>query len=477
MYEQVRALIERENLLDPGKDVLVGVSGGPDSLVLMDILDRLGYALVVAHLNHSLRQEADEEAREVQRISESRGLKFISEVKDVASYAAQNSLSIEEAARIVRYEFLFRQAALHKVQAVAVGHTADDQVETVVMHMLRGCGLAGLRGMQLCALPNHWSQEIALLRPLLAFWRDEIIAYCERHRLKPIFDRSNFENTYFRNRLRSDLIPYLERYNPAIKQVIWRMANVLAGDHLVLEQVIKAAWKTCVISHGQDFVIFDQLALLKQPVGIQRGLLRHGINLLRPGLRDIDFQSIERALNFTISPTQTGQMDLISGLRLSLEGNQLILADWDAPLTRGEWPQVTLHESIILETPGQMQLKDGWVLHSERVKDLVTAFRQATMNEDAFQAWVSTDNLSAPLLLRTRKPGDRIQPLGMKEHSVKLSEYMINLKIPRRVRDAWPLITTNGDIVWAPGIALAHPYRLKESTRQAVYMQLYKMES
>jgi tRNA(Ile)-lysidine synthase len=476
MYERVRAIIEREQLLDPGKDVLVGVSGGPDSLVLMDILDRLGYSLIVAHLNHALRQEADDEAREVQLISESRGLNFVSEVIDVAAYAYQKSLSIEEAARIVRYEFLFRQAALHKVQAVAVGHTADDQVETVVMHMLRGCGLSGLRGMQFRALPNSWSQEVALLRPLLTFWRSEILAHCERLQLKPVFDRSNFENTYFRNLLRNDLIPYLERYNPAIKQILWRMSNVLAGDYQVIEQVINEVWEKCVITFSQDYVIFDYQALLKQPLGIQRGLLRQGINYLRPGLRDIDFQSIERALNFMFSPTQTGQMDLISGLRLSLEGNQLILADWNARLPREEWPQVTVHESINLKTPGKLQLMDGWVLHSEHVKDLVTAFRRATLNKDTFQAWVSIDSFSAPLQLRTRKPGDRIQPLGMEGHSVKLSEYMINLKIPRRVRDAWPLISTNGEIVWAPGIALAHPFRLTESTREAVYMHFYKIE-
>ncbi|MFU8772282.1 MAG: tRNA lysidine(34) synthetase TilS, partial [Anaerolineales bacterium] len=250
-----------------------------------------------------------------------------------------------------------------------------------------------------------------------------------------------------------------------------------AGDHQVLELVIEQAWETCIMSYGSDHVIFDRPALIDKPIGLQRGLLRQGISLLRPGLRDIDFQCIERALRFLVSPSQTGQIDLIAGLRLSLENNRLILADWDAQIPGDEWPQVTMDGSITLKTPGQMQLKDGWVLHSEHVKDLVTAFRQATINEDAFQAWVSTDNLSAPLLVRTRKTGDRIQPLGMEEHSVKLSEYMINLKIPRRVRDAWPLISTEGDIVWAPGIALAHPFRLTEATLQAVYMKLYKLES
>ncbi|MBE0408634.1 MAG: tRNA lysidine(34) synthetase TilS [Anaerolineales bacterium] len=477
MYERVREFIERERVLEPGQVVLVGVSGGPDSLVLMDVLHHLGYPLVVAHLNHSLRPEAEAEACQVQRMAEDRGLTFILKKEDVPGYAVEHSLAVEEAARIVRYEFLFRQAVDHKCQAVAVGHNADDQVETVVMHILRGSGLAGLRGMQLRAMPNSWSQEIALVRPLLPFWREEILAHCERHNLQPVFDRSNLDTTYFRNRLRNELIPILQQYNPAIRKIIWRMSNVLAGDHQLLEQVVEQAWETCVLSYGPSHVIFDQSALMEKPVGLKRGLLRQGISTLRSGLRDIDFNCVERGLRFLASPSKTGQIDLIAGLRLSLENNRLILADWDAQIPADEWPQVTMDGSITLKTPGQMQLKDGWVLHSEHVKDLVTDFRQATINEDAFQAWVSTDNLSAPLLVRTRKTGDRIQPLGMEEHSVKLSEYMINLKIPRRVRDAWPLISTEGDIVWAPGIALAHPFRLTEATRQAVYMKLYKLES
>jgi tRNA(Ile)-lysidine synthase len=475
MYEQVRALIEREKLLEPGQVILVGVSGGPDSLVLMDVLDCLGYPLIVAHLNHSLRQEADEEAREVQRIAESRELIFTSEKRDVAGYAQENALSIEEAARIVRYEFLFRQAAKLNAQAVAVGHTANDQVETVVMHLLRGCGLAGLKGMQFCALPNSWSREIALLRPLLALWREDIISHCVRHHLKPVFDSSNLDNTYFRNLLRNELIPYLEKYNPAIKEIVWRMANVLEGDHRVLVQIIEKEWQTCVLSHGRGYVIFDHSALKGQPIGLQRGLLRQGINQLRPGLRDIDFNSVERAVNFILKPTQTGQIDLIAGLRLWLEDEQLILAGWDSHLPTINWPQIINGGLRILPISGQIDLGNDWVLRCEPITDLTAAYRQALMNDDPFQAWVSTDDLQGTLLIRSRKPGDRIQPLGMGGHSVKLSEYMINVKIPRRVRDAWPVIATQTEIVWVPGIALTHPYRLTETTHQALYLHLSRI--
>jgi tRNA(Ile)-lysidine synthase len=475
MYEQVRALIEREKILDPKRAVLVGVSGGPDSLAMMDILNRMGFQLVVAHLNHGLRSEAEADARDVQRMAEARGLPIIVEKEDVEGYASMHGLAIEEAARIVRYQFLFRQAAENNAQAVVVGHTADDQVETVVMHLLRGCGLAGLKGMLVRALPNNWSRDIPLVRPILACWREDVLVYCKQHKLQPLLDSSNLDVTYFRNRLRHELIPYLEEYNPAIKQILWRMSQVLTGDHQVLESVIEKVWKICVISQGSGYVILDTNPFKKHPIGVQRGLFRKAINLLRPGLRDVDFNCIERAMAFLLSPTQTGQIDLIAGLCLFIENGQLILADWEADLPLRDWPQVVDEKPAILEIPGKTGLSDDWLIITELVSDLDSARIQAMENDDPFQAWISMDCVQKPFQVRSRQPGDRIQPLGMDGHSVKLSEYMINVKIPRRAREGWPLVTTGEEIVWAPGIALSHPYRLTASTRQAIFIQLSRI--
>lgn len=474
MYEQVDELIKREGILDPSQTVLVGVSGGPDSLVMMDILDRLGYHLIVAHLNHRLRPEAEAEAREVKRLAEARGFSFTMEERDVRKYADENGLSIEEAARIVRYQFLFQVALEYKAQAVAVGHTADDQVETVIMHILRGSGLAGLKGMLMRALPNNWSHKIALVRPLLTIWREDVLIYCEKHNLRPVLDSSNLDLTYFRNRLRHELIPYLEGYNPAVKQVLWRMSQVLAGDHQVLEQGIDRAWNECITKQASSFVIFDSKILKKQPIGVQRGLVLRAINVLRPGLRDVDFKSLERATTFLIEPTQTGQIDLISGLRLFFENGLLVMADWDDDLPRQAWPQINSNKPINLEIPGRIELSDSWLIKTDMVIDLETTLQQAKTNEDPFQAWISLDNVDKPLKVRARKPGDRFQPLGMEGHSVKLSEYMINVKVPRRVRDNWPIIVNHDEIVWVPGIGLSHLYRLTETTQRAAYLQVFQ---
>jgi len=474
MHGSVQGLIEREKLLHPGMPILVGVSGGPDSLALMDILDRLGYQLVIAHLNHGLRSEAEVEAREVHRMAQARSIPIALDKIDVGEYAEKHSLSIEEAARTVRYQFLFQQAKRYQAQAVAVGHTADDQVETVIMHLLRGSGLAGLRGMQFRTLPNNWSYEIPLVRPLLAFWRDEVLAYCQQQQLKPQFDRTNLDVTYFRNRLRHEMIPYLEKYNPAIKEIFWRMSLVLGGDHQVLEGVVEDVWRDCIVTQGDGFVTLDPSALKDQFVGVQRGIFRKAISILRPGLRNIDFNSIERAVDFLDCPTQTRQIDLIAGLYLFIENGRLILADWQADLPCEEWPQIYVGEDIPLEVPGKFKLGNGWFIRTEMVSDLDEARKQAIKNIDSFKAWISMDHTQMFLKLRSRKPGDRFQPLGMEGHSVKLSEYMINQKIPRRVRERWPLIVSGNDIVWIPGIALSHQFRLAESTRQAAFIKLHK---
>ena len=246
VLEQFVSVLEEKCLLDPGLPVLAGVSGGPDSLCMLDVLRQLGYRLIVAHLDHSLRPDAAQEAEHLRQLVEGYGLPFVLERGDVQAYAASHRLSIEEAAREVRYRFLFEQAARHQAQAVAVGHTANDQVETVLMHLLRGSGLTGLRGMSYRSLPNPWSQTIPLVRPLLGAWREQILSHLEQNGLQPSLDASNLDTRFYRNRLRHELIPQLENLNPGVRQRLWQMADVLAEDEAVLEMMEQTAWESCI---------------------------------------------------------------------------------------------------------------------------------------------------------------------------------------------------------------------------------------
>lgn len=472
MYEKLRQLIEGEGLLEADRMSVVGVSGGPDSLALLDVLQRLGHRLLVAHLNHKLRPEADDESGQVRRFAQERRLPVCIKEVDVAAFAGSQGLSVEEAARTVRYRFLFEQARQHRAQAVLVGHTADDQVETVLMHFLRGSGLPGLRGMPLRALPNSWSAQIALIRPLLVAWRQEVLGYCAERGLKPSLDESNLDTTYYRNRLRHELIPYLQSYNPAVKQVMQRMSRVLAGDEQVLEEVTQAAWEACIVAQGEGYTAFNAQRLREQPVALQRRLIRGAIATLRPGLRDIDFDSIERAIEFLEQPTRSGERDLAAGLRLVLEEGQLIVATWESELPAGNWPRIPQNASLILPVPGDLALEAGWRMRVQVVEDLESALKDARHNQDPYKAWISLDRLELPLTLRTRQPGDRFTPLGMPDQTVKLSDFMINHKIPRRARHTWPLVAAGDEVVWLPGLRSAHACRLTPSSRRAIYLHL-----
>mgnify|MGYP001155039205 CR=1 FL=1 len=303
----IRSILHEECQLSPRLPILVGVSGGPDSLCLLDLLHILGYPVVAAHVDHSLRPSSAQDAAFVKDLAAQRQMLFTSARLDIGAYAREAHLSIEEAARKARYGFLFEQAGLYQAQAVAVAHTADDQVETVLMHLLRGAGLGGLKGMLYRAPGSEWGSDLLLVRPMLSTWRTEVLDYCEERGLHPRMDESNLDTTYFRNRLRLELLPTLESYNPRIKQVLWRTAQSLAGDHGVVEEALSQAKKTCHQQNRANYVSFQVEEFPLLPVGQQRSLLRGAIAHLLPDLRDIDFNAIERGLAFTRAPSASAR--------------------------------------------------------------------------------------------------------------------------------------------------------------------------
>jgi tRNA(Ile)-lysidine synthase len=459
MLSTIQLILQHNCHIGINKPVVIGVSGGPDSLCLLDLLDRLGYPLIVAHMNHWLRGEADEEARLVERETNSRNLPFVTQTFNVRAFAKKSKRTLEEAARTARYNFLFLQARQYGAQAVAVGHTADDQVETVLMHLLRGAGLAGLTGMDYSTVIDEFDESIPLVRPLLGFWREEISAYITERGLVPAFDESNWDIRHHRNRLRHELIPLLEGYNPQIRRTIYRMANILRGDQEIIENVIDSALETCLMTQDREYVEFSANKLVSQPVGVQRRLLRRGIDLLHPGLRDIDYKSVDRGL--TVLHTEgVSEIELLEGLYAILEEDRLIIASSKEELPAGIWPQVPKGIEYRLDIPGECRLPNDWRLRSVIVDERSGIWQIASRNSDPFQAWMNAEQITTPIIVRGRRPGDRFCPLGMDGHSVKLSDFMINNKIPARARAGWPLLFSNSEIIWIPGYRQVHHTRL-----------------
>jgi tRNA(Ile)-lysidine synthase len=481
----LETILQERCKLDPGKPVLVGVSGGADSLCLLGILQEAGYRVIVAHFNHQLRPEADQEAASVSELADHLGLPFVSDGKDVRGYAKKHSLSLEEAARSLRYRFLFSTARKQAAQAVAVGHTADDQVETVLMHFLRGTGLSGLKGMEYRTLLPVFDPQTPLVRPLLSLWRTDTVSYCQEHNLAPHSDPSNTDTTYFRNRLRHNLIPELQAYNPRIKESLLRTAQALQSDHAALQEMVEFTWKEVVIEQGEGWVAFHRSGLAKVGRGLQRNLIRQAASLLRPEDRDFGFEALERAAAFAGTPAAK-RIDFSNGLYLFTEKGKIYLAAYEADLPFQQWPQVR-QEFVIREQRVEnreqlsgswdqesrsgescVELGNGWVLNAEeRPRD----DESWPTGSDNWSIWLDADRLPAePLVLRPRRAGDAFIPLGMAGQAVKVKDFYINQKIPKRARERWPLLCAGEQVLWVVGYRIAHPFRVTEKTRRILHL-------
>ncbi|MBN2388173.1 MAG: tRNA lysidine(34) synthetase TilS [Anaerolineales bacterium] len=443
-----------------GKPVVAGVSGGPDSLCLLDVLQEAGYTVIVAHFNHCLRLDADREAAAVQTMAAARGLDFITDSADVGAHAANQGFSLEQAARILRYHFLFAAARVRGAQAVAVGHTADDQAETVLMHFLRGAGLSGLKGMSPRTRLPEFDPGIPLVRPLLGLWRADTEAYCRERGLQPVYDLTNADPAYLRNRLRLELIPELEQHNPRFKQALVRSAQVLQGDFELLGEVLDAAWERAVCGQEAGYVAFARPALEGMSLALRRNLFRRAATTLRPGLADLDFAALERAA--ALQPA-----DLTGGLRIFVEADKVYLAACEADLPLGDYPRVGEPATLV----SHLDLDGGWTLSAD---SLPLEGDDWSSNTNPWTAWLDAELVGNSLMVRARRAGDRFQPLGMPDGTLTLQDFFVNLKLPQRARANWPLVCAGEQIVWVAGFRIAHPLRVTAGTRRVLRLHLRK---
>ena len=473
MPEKLEEILRNECGLVKDRPIIVGVSGGPDSLCLMEILHQAGYSLVIACFDHRLRPESNLEASMVEKTAARLMLDCIIDGADVRSYAGKNKMSIEEAARTLRYRFLFDLARRQKAQAVAVGHTADDQVETVLMHILRGSGITGLTGMSYRSIIKTFDPVIPIVRPLLDLGREDTVIYCAENGLHPYHDSSNDSLDFQRNHIRHVLIPNLESYNPKIREAILRMTQSLKADYVVIKEALENTWNEVVVEINKDVITFNAGLLCEYSPGLQRNLIKHAMQTLRPGV-DISFSVLERAANVISSSPHSARLDLKAGLHMLRESNSIYICTLDAELPISLWPQMPEDLSITISPPGQAALAGGWKLNCERRRLPASAWEQAERNENQFQVWLDAENLPGSLELRTRRQGDRFAPLGMNGHSQKLSDFFINEKIPYRARERWPLLCAGHEIIWVPGYRLSHTYRLSQSTRNIIYISMVR---
>lgn len=494
LVARVRCTIAVHDLLARGETVVLGLSGGPDSLCLLHVLRDLsgecGVQIHAAHLNHAIRgPEADDDARWVSELCARWQVPITVQRTDVPALAKRSRLAIEEAARQARYVFLGDVAREVGSHTVAVAHNADDQVETVLMHLMRGTGIAGLRGMR----PASWLDELRLgaarkcpeptpaarerqrlIRPLLEVPRAMVEAYCREQGLEPRFDCSNLDTTYYRNRLRHELLPLLSTYNPSIRSVLANMADVVAADYEVLRGAIQAAWQKTVLCESSSQIVFDLTGMRALPVGLQRSLLREGVHRLRRSLRDVSYVHIVDAIKVLQTGHVGAQATLPQGTCLVLGYSDAVLASRaDLTLDRNQSTVSAAPSSRTAQVavPGRTWLGDG-----DRVLTTELCARRAlpdgwARNSDPFIAYLDAGLCARGLSLRTRREGDWFRPHGMGGHRQLLRDYLINAKVPRNERALLPLLVCGDDIAWVVGLRVDERYGVSPQTETVLIVR------
>lgn len=474
MLAVVQKVLQETCQLTPQDVVVVGVSGGPDSLTLMMLLHRLNWRMVVAHLNHQLRPSANAEEEGVRRWAEQIGATFVSQRVNVAAYARDYSIGAESAARSQRYYFLFEQAAKVQAKAVLVAHTADDQVETVLMHLLRGSGKKGLCGMKVVSLPNEWSRTIPLVRPLLSVWRSQILAFLARENIVPFVDESNFDMTYTRNRIRNVLIPDLESYNRSIRKLIWQTAQILTAEEDFMQTQEEIAWQDTVRYLDSERVGFDLEKFRNLHQALRRRLILRAYRELYPGLDSLEFPQVENIIHTLLAPqvARSRINRLVNCLR-DYDIGYLVKRFELPPDT--EYPQLERKDPLALPFAGSLRLKGKWVLRIEQVNEQ-PYFVMQEREVGRWEAWLDFEVCKAGLILRAPQKGDRFAPLSMGGKTSKLSDIFINRKVPIYVRRLYPLVCNEQDILWVPGYTVSHFAQLKPNSQSAIHLQFEQVE-
>ena len=464
---RVQQYLVGHSMIQSHGPLVVGVSGGADSVCLLHILTRLrdamGVDLHVAHLNHQLRGvESDTDAEFVSHLAHELGAPITIQSCDVESYQTEKRCSLEEAAREVRYAFFANVAHSIGANTVAVGHTVDDQAETVLMHLIRGSGLLGLRGM----LPlSQWhlldGTPLTVIRPLLDADREETESYCAACGLAPRSDSSNISKEYLRNRIRSELMPRLLEYNPKMPRALCRTADLIADDIAYFDEVVIQLWDV-VVEKSPSGIVLDNQAFSDLPPALRRHLLRAMIGQLRGSLRDIGQRHIESLMMMMLRP---------AGKKLSLPYGLRFYGDY----TKSYLSSSEVHELSLTPLEGEYQMTiPGVTCFSDwRVKAEVVDASLEMTDCSNYVAYFDFDLTGASLAVRNRRDGDRFRPLGM-NGSKKLQDFMVDAKIPRALRDRIPLVCSEGQIIWVVGWRIDQRVRVTDATEHVLRIEFLK---
>jgi tRNA(Ile)-lysidine synthase len=440
------------NLLQRGDKVCVAFSGGRDSTALLSLFLEIqrdwDLSLYLCHFNHGIREGAAVDERFVRAVAKSLKIPLFLESADIPTYAKQNKMNLEGAGRVLRYEFFDRIADTIGGAKIATGHTMSDQAETFFLRLIRGSGARGLAGI-------YPAVEGRVIRPLLRIDSEGIEDYLEKKKLEYRIDESNSDPSFLRNRIRSDLIPYLKaNFDPKIVPRLGKLTSLLMEEDALLESLSATEAQDVmaqdVIRESDSRVSLDVKRLLALPLAIQRRVVRRFVHTLRGDLRRISFEDVEQILR------------LGEGKEFSLKENLVLRREQGLVFLKEDLPPVA--EYTYSWTWSQiLNLKELGMRIEGKKQDLETYFPLKT--DDRLEACLDWDKLVFPLHVRNRQGGDRYQPLGSPGRK-KLKEIMRAKGISQRERNRHPVFLSGDDIVWVLGLPVSEKHKVTPRTRK-----------
>lgn len=446
MLTQLVRTVRQQQLFVPGQHLLVAVSGGPDSITLLSLLHRLAQpwrlTLTAVHCNYGLRgAESDDDESFVKAFCQERRLPLVIHRPKLVKRRQRSSL--QAAARDARYEFM--QQLAHEVEAdcIAVGHTANDQAETVFMWMLRGAGMAGLAGMP-------YAREDRIIRPLLASTREEVLAYLAHEGLSYRHDSSNEKSLYFRNRIRKELLPVITQLAPAAVRVLQRQADLLREDEKYLEQVTDDLVRQLVSHDSGDVQRLSHQALIQLPVALQRRLVRAVLRTYDEEERASSVRVVESVRRLFLKRKGGARLSL-KQVRVSMDQGLVRFS----PVRGNRKDEIVsghrTSECLLLSVPSTVY----WARTNQQIHVQHMSRHDAEQEGVALSAQrvlFDADRYSEPLLVRPWRAGDRFSPQGMKGGSKKLQDFFTDRKIARHQREKIPLLVAPEGILWVVGM-------------------------
>ncbi|MGL5695045.1 MAG: tRNA lysidine(34) synthetase TilS [Peptostreptococcaceae bacterium] len=460
IFEKVLSTVKKHKLIKKGDKIVVGLSGGPDSVCLLHVLNRLkdewDLEIYAAHLNHQIRGiEAQKDAFYISKLCEEMGITFFIKSINVPEYCEKNGVSIEEGARKLRYEMFYEIKNNIRANKIAIGHNLNDQAETILMRMMRGTGLQGLKGIE-------YIRDGVIIRPILDIDRIDIEQYCEEHNLNPRIDQTNLENIYTRNKIRLELLPYMkDNFNSNIIESIVRMGNSLRSDNDYIER--EALFKFEEVSNikGDNVELeLNQYKDLHNSIKVR--VLRNAIKYILGDTNFIDQKHIEDVIELEDESKIDKVINLPRGIFAYRKKNSIIL---------------TTKEIVIEEIEFCYNIPSNGFI---KVREIGTVIETKVMSVSKYNAskvdksckWFDYNKVKGGIVVRNRRSGDKIKLSG---GSKKIKDLLIDIKVPKEDRSKIPVIADEQGILSVGDFRNSENYKIDLTTKEVLKVSFKKL--